>query len=53
MKTTKFQDPSFKEAPNSRFQGLNTNAVLEFGPWNFLGVWILELGAFSTAEERF
>src|SRR5882724_10202271 len=38
---SKHQHPEKYQAPNT-----NAHAVLEFGPWNFSGAWMLVLGAF-------
>src|SRR6267154_2708861 len=42
----KLQHPNSKHQRSTNLQASNTSpAVLEFGPWNFFGAWMLELGA--------
>jgi len=46
MKNPKFQVPSSKEAPSSKFQDGVDARPLKLGFWNFFGTWNLELGTF-------
>jgi hypothetical protein len=47
-KSTKFQPPSSKEAPNFKLKTPNRShtACLKFGAWSFSGAWRLVLGAY-------
>jgi hypothetical protein len=46
MKSTKFQAPTSREAPNFNIQIMTCAFfALKLGAWNFFGAWMLALGA--------
>jgi hypothetical protein len=45
--SSKIQAPSTREAPSFKLQATNA-PVLELGPWNFSGAWMVVFGASET-----